>query len=218
MEVVISEKDTVVTDPFIWYKDNFLPPVFCKQLITKFKNKRTIKHKGIVGGTDSSGEWKKSTDAYLNTDPYWKEECIELNEFNHLAFQKYTRYLKTLTPAPIPNWGRQFNMPIFELSSGNEIFDDGNLMMEIKPGDGYDWHADFHTTKRAGIRYLTWIYYLNTVEEGWTQFMNGTQIEPIQGRLVMFPATWQCIHRGYPPKQDKYISTGWISKSIENLT
>ena len=208
-----------VSDPFIWCKDNFLPPDFCERIINKFNNNLTQKRRGAVGaeGEDTTGLWKRSIDAPINNDPFWKEEVYEFSEFNQLAFTKYSRYLKTLSPPPIPVWGKQYSLPIFEFSSGDDIIDDGNLVMQIKPGDGYDWHNDFVSSKRAGIRYITWIYYLNTVEEGWTEFINGTRIEPKQGRLLMFPATWTHIHRGYPPKQTKYIATGWISQSIEKL-
>ena len=30
------------------------------------------------------------------------------------------------------------------------------------------------------------------------------------GRLVLFPATWVYVHRGFPPKVRKYICTGWV--------
>ena len=68
-----------------------------------------------------------------------------------------------------------------------------------------------------GPRYLTFIWYLNTVDEGWTQFFNGNQVAPRQGRLLIFPSTWTYIHQGYPPKQTKYIITGWIQQNkIQN--
>mgnify|MGYP003314544719 FL=1 len=57
---------------------------------------------------------------------------------------------------------------------------------------------------------MTYILYLNTVEEGWTQFYNGNQVSPKAGRLVFFPAIWTYLHQGYPPKQTKYIMTGWM--------
>ena len=60
------------------------------------------------------------------------------------------------------------------------------------------------------VRYLTFILYLNSVEEGWTQFYNGNQVSPKAGRLVFFPATWTYVHQGYPPKQTKYLMTGWM--------
>ena len=64
--------------------------------------------------------------------------------------------------------------------------------------------------KRPRIYEVFFILYLNTVEEGWTQFGNGDQIAPITGRAVMFPATWTYVHQGYPPRQTKYIMTGWM--------
>ena len=34
---------------------------------------------------------------------------------------------------------------------------------------------------------------------------------------MIFPATWTYLHQGYPPKQNKYIVTGWIFESIERV-
>ena len=44
--------------------------------------------------------------------------------------------------------------------------------------------------------------------------MNGIKVQPRQGRMLLFPATWCYIHRGAELKgtQNKYIITGWISR------
>jgi len=64
------------------------------------------------------------------------------------------------------------------------------------------------------MRVLTFIWYLNDIEEdGYTEFMDGTKVQPKTGRFCLFPATWEYHHRGYPPKsQTKYICTGWLHK------
>ena len=83
--------------------------------------------------------------------------------------------------------------------------DIGYQVQKTNPGEGYTWHHDYETG-----RILTFILYLNTVEEGWTQFYNGDQIAPQAGRCVIFPATWTYYHQGSPPLQTKYIMTGWV--------
>ena len=45
---------------------------------------------------------------------------------------------------------------------------------------------------------------------GWTEFIDGTRIQPKVGSILLFPATWTYVHRGYPTKVPKYIVTGWI--------
>ena len=63
------------------------------------------------------------------------------------------------------------------------------------------------------MRIITFLWYLNTVEEGGeTEFFNGRiSIKPEKGKLLLFPSTWTYIHRGNMPiSNDKYILTGWI--------
>ena len=61
-------------------------------------------------------------------------------------------------------------------------------------------------------RKLTFIWYLNDIKDGgYTEFIDGTKIKPEVGKLVIFPASWEFLHRGVPPKsEDKYLCTGWV--------
>ena len=84
-------------------------------------------------------------------------------------------------------------------------------IQKTEPGKGYIWHHDFVTSSIDNIqhtRHLTFVFYLNTVDEGWTQFYNGDQIAPETGTVVIF-LTWTYVHQGFPPLQTKYIMTGW---------
>lgn len=85
----------------------------------------------------------------------------------------------------------------------------------IKVGDGYhSWHYE-----NAGRNYnyadrlLTFIVYLNDVEEGGeTEFLYyPARIKPKQGSLVLFPGHFTHTHRGNQPLSNtKYILTGWM--------
>ena len=93
------------------------------------------------------------------------------------------------------------------------LMDTGYQVQRTDPDMGYTWHSDFainNIEDAQCTRLLTFIFYLNTVEEGWTQFYNGNQVSPQTGNAMLFPATWTYVHQGYPPKQPKYIITGWI--------
>ena len=96
----------------------------------------------------------------------------------------------------------------------DDIIDSGYQIQKTEPGKGYVWHNDF-TYDKEKARELTYILYLNDVDEGWTQFYNGDQISPRAGRVVIFPATWTYVHQGYPPLQTKYLMTGWIHCNLE---
>ena len=64
-------------------------------------------------------------------------------------------------------------------------------------------------------RLLTIIWYLNDIhEDGYTEFYSGLKVQPEEGKIMMFPALWPYVHRGFPPKSEtKYICTGWIRVS-----
>lgn len=86
-------------------------------------------------------------------------------------------------------------------------------LQKTRPGQGYHvWHTE--TSERAVCnRLLSWILYLNDVEEGGeTEFLYlGKRVKPQKGTFVMFPAGLTHTHRGNPPlTNDKYIYTGWV--------
>ena len=90
-------------------------------------------------------------------------------------------------------------------------------MQRTKPGEGFDWHNDFYaTTTQNELRVLTFIWYLNDVDEGGeTEFVNGVVITPRVGRLAVFPAEFTAAHRGVTPVSGtKWIATGWFHQSI----
>jgi hypothetical protein len=61
-------------------------------------------------------------------------------------------------------------------------------------------------------RLLTYLFYLNTVDEGGeTEFWGEYKVKPEAGKLILFPATWVYPHRGMMPiSSNKYIITGWL--------
>jgi hypothetical protein len=86
-------------------------------------------------------------------------------------------------------------------------------VQKTEVGEGYHvWH--FEADGRAtSIRLLTWILYLNDVEEGGeTEFLYyPKRIKPKTGTLIIWPGAYTHTHRGNPPiSNTKYIVTGWI--------
>jgi hypothetical protein len=77
----------------------------------------------------------------------------------------------------------------------------------------YIYHNDFKSDcKLKKYRVITYLWYLNTVEEGGeTEFWGTHKIKPETGKLLLFPASWTFPHRGKVPlSSDKYIITGWL--------
>lgn len=95
--------------------------------------------------------------------------------------------------------------------------DTGYQIQRTLPGGGYAWHNDSCVYDDFYERVFTYIWYLNTVEEGGeTEFLD-TKIKPVVGKLVLFPATWTFLHRGLPPARGrKYICTGWMLSEDPN--
>ena len=92
------------------------------------------------------------------------------------------------------------------------IFDDhGYNVKAYEPGGYFHWHDDF-VIDRKSPRMIAMLFYLNHVGQGgYTEFINGRKVHPSIGRLVMFPATWNYIHRGVPPKKNKkYIISTYL--------
>ena len=81
------------------------------------------------------------------------------------------------------------------------------------PAQGYHiWHCE-NMSKFHNGRILTWILYLNDIEDGgeseWLYLSKRTP--PKQGKLVLWPAGFTHTHRANPPLKDtKYILTGWV--------
>lgn len=85
-------------------------------------------------------------------------------------------------------------------------------IQKTKIGGGYHvWHYESNN-REMSHRLLTWILYLNDVEEGGeTEFLyQHMRVKPEQGTLVIWPAAFTHTHRGNPPlSNEKYIVTGW---------
>ena len=60
-------------------------------------------------------------------------------------------------------------------------------------------------------RMIAMLFYLNDVDGGETEFISGKKIIPSTGKLVMFPSSWNFIHRGVTPnKGKKYIISAYL--------
>lgn len=80
-------------------------------------------------------------------------------------------------------------------------------------GGGYHvWHSE-HAKGMNRNRLLTYILYLNDVDEGGeTEFLYlHKRYKPKKGTLIISPSNFTHTHRGNPPLSNtKYILTGWV--------
>ena len=71
------------------------------------------------------------------------------------------------------------------------------------------WHYEHGSNSEMSQRVLVWAFYLNDAPG--TDFMFYPNVSGKEGRCVIFPASFNYIHRSSPNKGIKYIVTGWIS-------
>ena len=206
---------TVNEDPYVYIEDNVFTSDFCKHVINKFE-KDTRKDWGVTGG-GTDFKVKKSKDLVMTNLPDWQQEDGIFHETVQYGVLNYNKHINSTIPLISRTTDQPLELDATKTNHGDHCSDQGYQIQKTMSGEGYTWHNDFQINKNNGIRHLTFIFYLNTVDEGWTQFYNREQVEPKEGRLLIFPATWTYIHQGYPPKQDKYIVSGWILESIEKI-
>jgi hypothetical protein len=124
---------------------------------------------------------------------------------------------------PIPNvaefneifWGKCY--PLYEeqfapLKESGKHSSYSFKMQKTNLREGYHiWHYE-SCNRQVSNRLLTWMVYLNDVEEGGeTEFLyQSMRVKPKQGTLLIWPAAFTHTHRGNPPlSNEKYIATGW---------
>tara|TARA_R100001163_G_scaffold3065_1_gene4661 strand:+ start:49 stop:678 length:630 start_codon:yes stop_codon:yes gene_type:complete len=189
-----------IKDPFIWVNDNVVPTNLCDEIVQRFEKYKNYHQQGCIGkGIDTQikdskdlqiSDWLEFRDISLILDKTLNDELYNYREHCEKTTRKSFVTGEEL-PLIIP-------MPkIYQLS---------HQVQKTSPTKGYTWHSD----ALVG-RILSYIFYLNDVEEGWTEFWQGDKVAPKKGRLLIFPADRTYYHQGYPPKQDKYISIGWLT-------
>ena len=196
-------------NPFIWERKNALDKNVCERLIRTFEraDAKNLTDKGMLGGGLGSEKrydpsMKQSQDLYLFKDSYEYEDNILYTNLSGML-KEYQEYIKQSVL-------NDYETKVFY--GTDTVIDTGYQIQRTSPGGFYNWHNDFSMNEEGFARQLTYLWYLNTIKDGgYTEFYNGYKVHAEQGKLLIFPATWSYVHRGYPPKKDtKYIVTGWV--------
>lgn len=227
---------TILTDPWIWVRDNVIPDDYCDHIIDKFEKEaaKGNTHEGETGTSlvrkgKTIGEFiddipsdniKQSDDLNMKENKDWKKENLFLSQtlqkiiFDYLEHTASTISLPYTPIGGVKHPPQKVNLIQHQGALSGTVTDTGFQIQRTQPHHGYGWHTDFWVENLTGIRILTFIFYLNTVREGWTQFYHGDQVQPKKGRVMLFPATSTYYHQGYPPLDTKYLITGWLHKAI----
>ena len=64
-------------------------------------------------------------------------------------------------------------------------------------------------------RFISFLWYLNDVEEGGQTLFHGKEVKPKKGRLVIFPPLWLFPHMGTEPiSNTKYIMSSYLTYNM----
>ena len=187
----------------IWVKEKSLSEDFCNQIINKFETDPYRK----AGEVDQNNprvdkNLKITIDTTITHRIAWRDEDDVLYKALGKALYEYEIHLQKTSKG---KWN-------LHPSDGYQVKDTGYMVQKYEPNGFYNWHHDW-CMNEGWSRIYTYIWYINTIQEedgGWTEFIDGTKIQPKVGSILLFPATWTYVHRGYPTKVPKYIVTGWI--------
>ena len=80
---------------------------------------------------------------------------------------------------------------------------------EGKNGGFKKWHHEHGMNDVTSKRVLVWAFYLNDCSG--TDFMYYPNVSGKKGRCVIFPASFNYMHKSAPNKGVKYYVSGWIS-------
>ena len=191
---------------FVYKIDKNLPPHLCKSIIKRFKEDDK-KHQGRLGPGIINLNVKKCTDLQIMLREDWKDVTETLTTCLASGSQEYFRYIEN-------NVFVDKNLQVLAKIFGDNIECKGFQIQQYKSGDKFEWHTDDAYDQK---RLLAFIWYLNTVKPedgGSTEFLNGKYIQPTEGSILFFPATWSYVHKGNVIKNgEKYIITGFIIQS-----
>lgn len=150
---------------------------------------------GVIADQKVDKNVKDSKD--LSIDPYYFEP--PMNEYRTYLQECLEQYLKIY---PDSNDVQPFNI----LSNIN--------IQHYSVGGGFkEYHFENDGSFDKGARNLVFMTYLNTVEDGGTQFYyQDITVPAIKGLTVIWPSYWTHTHKGVISKtQEKTIITGWYS-------
>ena len=207
---------------YFYINANSISKELCKKIIDMFDSDEN-KYEGVTfGGLNKN--IKDTNDLMIPNSPNESgfDKWTKIQKFLENELAKNTReYVKILDDLINKNHKKEnTSREYYTFGKKPLINDKFMIQMYTKQKGRYIYHDDFHNDyKNKRYRVVTYLWYLNTVEEGGeTEFWGTHTIKPETGKLLLFPASWTFPHRGkIPLSHDKYIITGWLYYLQEQL-
>ena len=165
--------------------DKVIPGVTCKRLLDLFE--KNEEHQEYIN------EDYCPCFTQLNLNQLSSDIVRSLVPYVQKVYQKYKEDTKSKYIPPFKEL-EEFRIKRY-YNNGNEKFDE---------------HVDV-TDYNSSLRAVAFLFYLNN-NDGNTLFpLHDLNIEPVSGRVIVFPPTWEYPHLGLPPKSDsKYIMSTYV--------
>ena len=164
-----------------------------------------MQYKGVV--SSGAGEKIVKEKSKKTTDI----SCCLTDDFL-LKYSFFKNILDFLWVSVTSDYFKDFHSRCFDYY---EIFPSFVLQKYEPPGGHFNkWHCEYDlNTKYTITRVAAWMLYLNSLDEGCTEFFHQNKtIKPEKGKLLIWPSFYTHIHKGNPVKtKNKYIMTGWIT-------
>jgi hypothetical protein len=203
-------------EKYIYTNNKSISKELCNKIINMFEtNNNNLKHEGYI----SSGVYKPVKDTVdldipitpdmPGYDEWNKIQLVLKNELVKNTKEYYTKIFHDIEPIV-----KDENSSYLDIYNTQLDYDGFMIQKYSKQKGKYVYHDDFAIDwEKKTFRHFTYLWYLNTVEEGGeTEFWGTHKIKPEAGKLILFPASWIFPHRGKMPlSNDKYIITGWVS-------
>jgi hypothetical protein len=193
---------------YFYINENSLSRELCIDIIKLFENENKYQGSTMSGINKDIKDTMEVLIPPNSSSPLFKKLRSLLDKELNNNVKKYIKNINNLVSSTEENSNHKY-IAISDFL----IFDTMQIQKYDKQKGRYVYHHDF-MIEEIGKKYrvITFIWYLNTVEEGGeTEFWTDYNIKPTTGKLVLFPSSWTFPHRGKMPiSDDKYIITGWI--------
>jgi len=182
---------------FIEIYDKALSSKECKILISQFEN-HPKKTEGMVYTNGVRTFNRDVKDSLEIDDPSFSDPTIMTSIIStslNKCFAKYRKKHSTL------------NDQVFSHLKFDNFYTFKKF--EGKNGGFKKWHHEHGMNDVTSKRVLVWAFYLNDCSG--TDFMYYPNVSGKKGRCVIFPASFNYMHKSAPNKGVKYYVSGWIS-------
>lgn len=203
----------IMESNYFYINQSSISPELCKKIINMF-NSDNNKYEGVTfSGLNKNVKDTQDLIIPNSPDKMGFDKWNKIRKFLDKELAKNTKeYIKILDELVNKNHKKENTTSEYK-TFGDFVTNESFMVQKYTKQKGrYIYHNDFSCDNEKKYRVITYLWYLNTVEEGGeTEFWGTHTIKPETGKLLLFPASWTFPHRGkIPLSHDKYIITGWL--------